>query len=85
MKAAAYSVIPGQEEVVYNAYMEGIKVDTVLENKIELLDKGAAFFKAKGMREKEGDLLAAKAALKPKPSINDLFDIGTRLLFWRGK
>ena len=45
MKAAAYSIIPGQEEVVYNAYVEGLKVDTVLENKIELLDKGAAFFK----------------------------------------
>jgi len=81
MKAAAYSIIPGQEEVVYNAYVEGLKVDTVLENKIDLLDKGAAFFKAKGMREKEGDLLAAKAALKPKPSINDLFDIGRAYYF----
>ena len=48
MKAAAYSIIPGQEEVVYNAYVEGLKVDTVLENKIDLLEKGAAFFKAKG-------------------------------------
>ena len=81
MKAAAYSVIPGQEEVVYNAYMEGLKVDTVLENKIDLLDKGAAFFKAKGQREREGDLLAAKAALKLKPSINDLFDIGRAYYF----
>ena len=81
MKASAYSVIPGQEEVVYNSYMEGLKVDTVLENKVDLLDKGAAFFKAKGMREKEGDLLAAKAALKPKPSINDLFDIGRAYYF----
>ena len=33
------------------------------------------------MREKEGDLLAAKAALKPKPSINDLFDIGRAYYF----
>jgi tetratricopeptide (TPR) repeat protein len=81
MKAAAYSIIPGQEEVVYNAYLEGLKVDTVLENKIKLLDDGAAFFKAKGMREKEGDLLAIKVTLKPKPSINDLFDVGRAYYF----
>ena len=81
MKAAAYSVIPGQEEVVFNAYLEGIKIDTVVENKVDLLDKGAAFFKAKGMREKEGDLLSQKIALKPKPSINDYFDVGRAYYF----
>src|SRR4030095_7896167 len=81
MKAAAYSVIQGQEEVVYNAYLEGIKIDTVVENKVDLLDKGAAFFKAKGMREKEGDLLSQKIALKSKPSINDYFDVGRAYYF----
>jgi len=45
------------------------------------LDKGAAFFKAKGMREKEGDLLSQKIALKPKPSINDYFDVGRAYYF----
>ena len=81
MKAAVYSIIPGQEEVVFNSYMEGLKVDTVLENKVELLKKGAEFFKNKGQREKEGDLLSALVQLKPKPSINEMFDVGRAYYF----
>ncbi len=81
MKASAYSIIPGQEDVVYNSYMEGLKVDTVMENKVELLKKGAEFFKNKGQREKEGDLLEALVQLKPKPSINDMFDVGRAYYF----
>ncbi len=74
MKAAVYSIIPGQEDVVYNSYIEGLKVDTVLENKVELLKKGADFFKKKGQREKEGDLISILIQTKPKPIINDYFD-----------
>ncbi len=81
MKASAYSVIPGQEDVVYNSYMEGLKVDTVMENKVELLKRGAEFFKNKGQREKEGDLLSALVQLKPKPSINEMFDVGRAYYF----
>ena len=81
MKASAYSIIPGQEDVVYNSYMEGLKVDTLMENKVELLKKGAEFFKNKGQREKEGDLLEALVQLKPKPSINDMFDVGRAYYF----
>lgn len=81
MKASVYSIIPGQEDVVYNSYLEGIKVDTVMENKVDLLKKGAEFFKNKGQREKEGDLLAALVELKPKPSINDMFDVGRAYYF----
>lgn len=81
LKADVYSVIPGQEDVVFNSYMEGLKVDTVLENKIDLLKKGAEFFKAKGQREKEGDLLEELVKLKPKPSINEMFDVGRAYYF----
>jgi len=81
MKASVYSIIPGQEEVVFNSYMEGLKADTVLENKVELLKKGAEFFKNKGQREKEGDLLAALVQLKPKPTINEMFDVGRAYYF----
>ena len=81
MKASAYSIIPGQEEVVFNSYMEGLKVDTIMENKVDLLKKGAEFFKNKGQREKEGDLLTALIQLKPKPSINDMFDVGRAYYF----
>ncbi len=81
MKASVYSIIPGQEDIVYNSYMEGLKADTVLENKVELLKKGAEFFKNKGQREKEGDLLEELVKLKPKPTINEMFDVGRAYYF----
>jgi len=81
LKADVYSVIPGQEDVVFNSYMEGLKADTVLENKVELLKKGAEFFKNKGQREKEGDLLEELVKLKPKPTINEMFDVGRAYYF----
>jgi Tfp pilus assembly protein PilF len=81
LKADVYSVIPGQEEVVFNSYMEGLKADTVLENKVELLKKGAEFFKNRGQREKEGDLLEELVKLKPKPTINEMFDVGRAYYF----
>ncbi len=74
LQAAIYSTIPGQEEKVFNFYVEAVKVDTIIDNKIEALRKGATYFKGKGMREKEGDLLAMVIDLRPKPSINDIFD-----------
>jgi tetratricopeptide (TPR) repeat protein len=74
LKADIYSAIPGQEAVVFSSYQEGVRADTVIDNKIELLTQGAAFFKGRGQREKEGDLLALLLQIKPKPSINDYFD-----------
>ncbi|MGZ8511047.1 MAG: tetratricopeptide repeat protein [Chitinophagaceae bacterium] len=81
MKASVYSIIPGQEDIVYNSYIEGLKADTVIENKVELLKKGAEFFKNKGQREKEGDLLDELVKLKPKPTINEMFDVGRAYYF----
>jgi Tfp pilus assembly protein PilF len=74
LKASIYSAIPGEENVVFSSYLEGVKADTVIDNKIELLKKGAAYFKGKGQREKEGDLIAMLVQIKPKLSLNDLFD-----------
>jgi tetratricopeptide (TPR) repeat protein len=74
LKATIYSAIPGQEDALFAIYQEGVKADTVIDNKIDLLRKGAAYFKSKNMREKEGDLLTMVIAMRPKTSINDLFD-----------
>jgi predicted Zn-dependent protease len=74
LKASIYSAIPGQEDVVFNSYLEGVKADTVIDNKIKLLTDGAAFFKARGLREKEGDLLSMLTQIKPKPSLVNMFD-----------
>jgi hypothetical protein len=54
LKATIYSAIPGQEETLYNIYLDGVKADTVIDNKVELLKNAAAFFKGKGLREKKG-------------------------------
>ncbi|RYY56879.1 MAG: tetratricopeptide repeat protein [Chitinophagaceae bacterium] len=81
LKADVYSAIPGQEEALFAIYQEGVKADTVLNNKVELLKKGAEFFKNKGQREKEGDLLQLLVNLKPKPTINEMFDVGRAYYF----
>lgn len=76
MKASAYSVIPGQEAVVLESYKEGIKADTVLENKIDLLKKGAAFFAAKKDYASEAQLQQLVLEIKPNLTINDYFAAG---------
>ena len=81
LKADIYSAIPGQEDVVFNSYLEGVDADTIMENKIDLLKKGAEFFKSKGQREKEGDLLAKLVQIKPNPTINDRFYAGVAYYF----
>jgi tetratricopeptide (TPR) repeat protein len=81
LKADIYSVIPGQEDAVFAIYQEGLKADTVLESKVDLIKKGAEFFKARGQREKEGDLLNILVSLKPKPTINEMFDVGRAYYF----
>jgi hypothetical protein len=75
LKADIYSKIPGQEDVVFAAYMDVLKVDTVLDNKIEVLKKGAKFFKDNNQRVKEAELMIKLTEIKPKPSINDYFDV----------
>jgi tetratricopeptide (TPR) repeat protein len=81
LKSTIYSAIPGQEDIVFNSYLEGVKADTIIDNKVELLRKGAAFFKGKGLREKEGDLLALLIQIRPKTSLNDMFD-ATRAFYF---
>jgi len=74
IKADIYSAVPGQDSLVYNAYLDAVKADTTVDGKVELLKQGAALFKKKGLREQEGDLLAMLTQVRPKPSINDFFD-----------
>ena len=74
IKADIYSAVPGQDSLVYNAYMDAVKADTTVEGKVELLKQGAALFKKKGLREKEGDLWASLVQTRSKISINDLFE-----------
>jgi Flp pilus assembly protein TadD len=81
MKAAVYSKVPGQEDAFFTIVNEGVKADTVIENKADLLKWAANVYKVKGQREKEGDLLNMLVSLKPKPTINELFDVGRAYYF----
>ena len=81
LKADIYSTVAGGEDQLFAIYQQGIAADTVMDNKIQLVKQGAEFFKAKGMREKEGDLLNILVQMKPNPTINELFDVGRAYYF----
>jgi Tfp pilus assembly protein PilF len=89
LKADIYSTVPGMEDSLYAIYVAGAAADTVVDNKIELLKKGIEFFKAKGkanpdnksLREREGDLGTVLIGIKPKPTINEMFDINLAYYF----
>lgn len=74
IKADIYSAIPGQDDLVYAAYMDAVNADTTVDGKVDILKQAAATFRKKGLREKEGDVIAMLIQTKPKPIINDYFD-----------
>lgn len=76
LKADIYSAIPGQEDVVLQSYLDGIKADTVLQNKLDLLKKGTTFFGTRKQYDKEAVLQDQILALKPNLTINDYFAAG---------
>lgn len=76
LKADIYSSIPGQEEGVLNSYLEGIKADTLLENKLNLLKSGIAFFASRKQYDKESKLQDLLLQTKPNLTINDYFGAG---------
>src|SRR5207249_7967357 len=64
---------------IYNVFIEGAAVDTVLKSKIAFLNQGVDFFKAKGNRCKEADMKMVVYNTKKNPSPVDLFYIGLPL------
>jgi Flp pilus assembly protein TadD len=81
LKADIYSKIAGQEEALYAIYLEGVRVDTIVDNKIDILKKAAAYFKEKGQRDKEGDMWAKLVEVKPKPTLTDYFEAARSYYF----
>lgn len=83
LKASVYSGVPGQEDVVLNSYLDGIKADTVMENKLDLLKRGSEFFLSKKQYDKESVLRQKILEIKPNVNINDMFAAG--LSYYRAK
>ena len=94
LKSDIYLKLPGQEELVYAAIQEGVKADTVLENKVTVLKDAAEAFRKRAaslpagndslkafLRAKEGDILSTLLVVKPNPTINEMFDAGRAYYF----
>ncbi|MDZ4795462.1 MAG: hypothetical protein SGI83_14370 [Bacteroidota bacterium] len=75
IKADVLSKTGGTPEDIMNAYLAGVALDTTADAKIGFLKKGVAYFKTNKIRDKEGDLVQKIIDLKPKPTINDYFDL----------
>lgn len=76
----------GTTEEIFDTYVQGISVDTLISLKIDYLKLGADRFKAKGdslSRNREGDLRTLVLKLKEDPSQRDYFDAG--FAYYQGK
>ena len=79
LKADILSKTGGTADEIYNTYLQGAALDTVLTSKIDFLKQGADSLKSKGdslSRIKEGDIRMVIIKIKPKPSQRDYFDAG---------
>jgi Flp pilus assembly protein TadD len=65
----------GTNDEIFNAYIKGAPMDTVISSRIDFLKQGATYFKTAKVRDREGDLIEEIIKLKPKPTINDYFDL----------
>ncbi|MBS1919189.1 MAG: tetratricopeptide repeat protein [Bacteroidetes bacterium] len=77
LKADIYSGIPGvNPNDVVKTFFDAVNADTLLQNKIELLKKGAALFKAKKLYEQEAQMEQMIVNIKPNPTLFDMFNAG---------
>ncbi len=75
LRADILSKTGGDKEEIYNNYITGAALDTVITSKIEFLKQGQTYFKENKIRDKEAAIIEQILAIKPKPSINDYFDL----------
>jgi len=86
LQADILSKAGGSNDDIYNAYIKGVVLDTVLTSKIDFLKQGAEFFKSKEdslSRLKEGDLRVEIIKLRSNPGQRDIFDAG--FAYYMGK
>ncbi|MEO6612437.1 MAG: tetratricopeptide repeat protein [Chitinophagaceae bacterium] len=74
-KALVLGQLGGSEEEVYNTYLQGAALDTTIEAKVAFLKKGADYFKAHKQYLGQSKMLEKLIEIKPKPIINDYFDL----------
>lgn len=75
LRADILSQTGGTPDEIYNNYIQGVELDTTVTDKVDFLKKGAAYFKEKKIRDREALIVQKIIELKPKPTINDYFDL----------
>jgi tetratricopeptide (TPR) repeat protein len=68
------SKIPELEDSAFTYYEKAIAMDTVVANKLKIIESAAAWAKSTGKRTLEADLLGMAYKLNPDPSARDLYN-----------
>lgn len=83
IKAEILAKLGGTASDVFSTYLDGSRLDTTLDVKINYLKKGAEALKTLGDRNKEGDIRMEIIKLKSNPGQRDYFDAG--FAYYQGK
>jgi tetratricopeptide (TPR) repeat protein len=75
LKADIYTASGASCEDVYATYMQGATADTVLQSKIDFMNKAADFFRTKKCSQQEADMRLAIYNTRKNPSPAGLFNI----------
>lgn len=75
IRAKIMSELGGSPDEILVNYIQGAELDTTVADKVDFLRKGTAYFKEKKIRDREAILLQKIIEVKPKPTINDYFDL----------
>jgi tetratricopeptide (TPR) repeat protein len=75
LRAKILSKTGGTPDEIYDNFVQGAQLDTVLSSRIDFLKLGAAYFKENKIWDKFGLIVQKVIDLRPKPIINDYFDL----------
>ncbi len=75
LKANILSKMGGSPDELLATYLQGVEYDTVLTSKLDYLKTAKTYFNAQKLYKQEAAITEKIITLKPKPSINDYFDL----------
>ncbi len=75
LRADILSKSGGTKDEIYDNYLAGAALDTNLVTKLDFLKQAQVFFKENKIRDKEAAIIEQILLIKPKPTINDYFDL----------
>jgi hypothetical protein len=68
------SKIPELKDSAFVYYEKAIAMDTVMENKLKIIESAAAYAKSTGNRQLEADMLGTAYRMQKDPSARDLYN-----------